>query len=484
MTLTRRLPGPLALGAPVLQTAYPLNPPFAFYLALRLARSKTVWDRIGAHVQPACMGAATTVLLTLAAGDCAKDLGRAPASTLLVFQRLRSYVDRGSHRMADVEAVLEQVEEFDAMAADAATRGESPPDDEAIIAEVLPLLRQRAQRQALVEGGQLLAAGNFAEMTAVADRIYEVSRLGEAAETADDDGWDDAKATIASVQGLPRCAVGVDELDVILRGGPHLGSYTTWAAATGGAKSTAICHVAATALIQRKNVLLAFLELPKWEGWSKIIANLTGVPLDAIRENAAGGWVALEGMKGRLGDVRMIEMPENRTTAQDIARWRDRAQQKYGVRYEVVCVDGVDHLTSASQPVGGSSYDLGKYVCADLDTFAGGGVDKSDPIWLHVTSHLQRGKKYSALALDGTPLPGKDDLADSKHRANKTHYLITNLVKRDEAGTEMIYFNLAKSRFSRSDVVVGPIPCDMATARIVLPYQPHGNPALPWGVTP
>lgn len=470
------LPAP----GPTLTQPYPLTPAFAFFVALRLARSALVWGRIGEYVQPACLGAPVSVLLATAAADVARTLGRAPASDLLVYQRLRTYVDNGTHTMEEVVAVLESVEEYDQLAQDAAARGNSPPDDEAVIRELLPILRQRAQRQAFVEGGQLLAAGNLEALEGIAERIVAANRLGAAAESDDDDGWDTARATIVAVQGLPRCPVGVDELDVVLGGGPHLGSYTTWAAATGGAKSTAICHVIATALMQGQNALLALLELPRWEGWAKVIANLTGIPLDAIREDADGGWITLDRMKGRLGDLRIKTFPEGQTTTADIARWRQRAQQKYGLRYAVVGVDGVDHLTSTAHDPRAGGYDLGRHVCAELDQFALGGPSQDDPIWLHVTSHIQRGKKFTVTAADGTLLPGKDDLADSKHRANKTHILVTNVVRRDPAtGAESIYFNLGKSRFTRSDIILGPLPCDMATARLVLPLIPPDRGQLP-----
>lgn len=460
-----------ALAAPrSLPQPYPITKHFAFYLALRLCESRALWARIGEYLQPEALPCPVARMVATHAAELARELGHGPASRLLTLQRIRRSVDDGARTESEVSDLIAMMADFDALCIAAEARGESPPSDDAIAAEVLPFLKARTQRQALVEGGQLLAAGNTAALAEIGQRLLDAERVGQLA-VDDDDGWGEARATIESVQGLPRCSVGVEELDAILRGGPHLGSYTTWAAGTGGSKSTAVCHALATALLRRKNCLFVTLEMPKWEAWAKVIANLTGVPLDAVRENAEGGWAALAGLQSKLGDIRIGRFPDGASVA-DIAAWRQRKQQQHGMAYDVVAVDGVDHLSDRTHNGRDGTYELGRKVCTALDLFATGGAQGEDPIWLHVTSHLQRGKTYSEKAADGTRVPGKDDLADSKHRANKTHYLITNTVQRDESGAEAIYFNLAKSRFSRSNIVIGPLPCDMATARLVMPYLP------------
>lgn len=460
----------LGLARPVLAAPYPLSPAFAFYLAVRFCRSAEVYNAIAEHVQAECVPDPSARHLFVAALDVGRTFGRAPADIVVVLQRLERSVDNGDIRASEIEDVRARVLEFDTRLEEAMIRGDKPPSDAILVAEVTPMLQTRAHRQLLLDATQLLAANDSTGLAEIGKKMIDVVSIGALA-SDDDDGWEDAQTTIDSIQGLPRCPIGVEEIDIILRGGVHLGSYTTWAAGTGGSKSTAIAHACATALLRRKNVLLAVLEMPKWEAWAKIIANLTGVPLDAIRNSEAAGWGALASMRGKLGDLRIIKL-EDPTPVSTIRAWRQRKQQQYGVPYDFVAVDGVDHLTSARHDPRNGSYELGRAVCAELDDFAVGGPHGDDPIYLHVTSHIQRGKQWSAKATDGTRVPGKDDLADSKHRANKTHYLITNTVVRDEGGAESIYIHLAKSRFSRADVVIGPVPCDLGTARLVKPYVP------------
>lgn len=469
--LLRALPGGRSLATPVSVQPYPFSVDFAGYLTLRLVRSRDMWARIGDWVEAGALPEGPVRLLFTAAKDIARSLGHGPSSTLLAVQRIRRWVDDGTHKVEELRAVSDLIEAIDSYMDDVRERGETPPEDTAVLAEVIPLLQARAQRAALVDAGQLLAAGVTEGLGEVGDRMRTAERIGASSFDLGD-GWEDAWGTITAMGGLARCTIGVEEVDALMGGGVHKGSYNTWGAGTGGSKSSSMAHVIASALLRRKNCLFAVLEMPKWEAWAKVIANLTGVPLDAVRANEEGARQILRGMAGHLGRLRVGAFPDGQTTVADVARWRDAVEAHYNEPFEVVAVDGIDHLVAPGWRPADGTYELGRQVCTDLDAFAQGGSRSERAIYLHATSHVQRGKQYTAKAADGTRLPGKDDLADSKHRANKTHNLFTNVVVKGGAdGTgvgESIYIHVAKARYSR-DGVIGPLPCDMATSRLVLP---------------
>jgi len=466
--------------APPPSPPYPLTPDVAAFIGFYAATSRDFYARLGGALEATSIAYPDVRLLLLASQEIAREAGHGPGSAALVLQRIRRWQDQGTHTADELVAAATLLDTV----ADRIDDGTGVVAPEGIVRELVPLLQERARRAALMEGHLLLAAGSGAALhAAVASRLAAAESIGD---DEDDigDGWDDAETSIASIQGLPHCRLGVEELDALLLGGPHEGSYTIWAAGTGGSKTTSIVHAACTGLLQGHNVLIATCETPKWEVWCRVLSNLSGIPLDAVRTGETAAMKVVRALKerGAFGNIRLKEFEDGVVTVESLRRWRDSVQQKLGMRFGWVGVDGIDQLTAPGWKQSDGTYELGKVVGKALDTWA---KDTKDPLYLHATSHVKRGVTYTQKAADGTRVPGKDDLADSQHRARKAHYLITNTaVTNPETLETSGYFHIAKSRFSRADIVVGPLPMDLGCARIVRPVATNPGAGLPFAPGP
>lgn len=469
----------LALARPALAPApgaaappYPLTPAFLAATVVYLCRSRAFWSRVGSWVDPGAIPNAGARLLVLAARAIADDIGHGPEGTAHVLQRIRGWVDNGTHTAADYRDACSTLEAID----DASDRGELPSED-AVLTELIPELKRRANREALVEANLLAASGRTEELATVGAKLDATAGIGAALDDLGD-GLDDAEAALASVRGRPHCPLGVDEVDALLNGGPHLGSFSLWGAGTGGSKSTAMVHLACSAALLGESALIIATEMETPEYWARILANLSGVPVNAVRADSTKARVIVARMRAQMGDIRVVKAPDGETTVADVHSLHTRTEERFGKRYNFLAVDGFDGLTHRRWKPAEGTNRLGQLVGVELDALATGSFGRGGhPIYLHVTSQLQRGKKWSEAAADGTPVPGKDDFADSQYRARKAHYVFTNTVKNDpDTGRSNLYLHVAKSRFSGSAIVFGPMESDLGTGRLVMPVAAPAPP--------
>lgn len=455
---------------------YPLTPAFLAATVIYLCRSRGFYARVGAWVDPGAIPNAGARLLVLAARAIADETGHGPEGTVHVVQRLRGWVDAGTHTREDFAAAAAALEAID----DAADRGELP-SEEAVLQELVPELKRRASRDVLVEANLLAASGRTEELATVGARLDASAGIGVAVDDLGD-GLDDAEAALASVRGRPHCPVGVDEVDALLNGGPHLGSFSLWGAGTGGSKSTSMVHGACTAALNGENAIIFATEMETPEYWARILANLSGIPVNAVRANDAPARAIVARMRPMMGDIRVVRVPDGETTVADVHGILTRTEHRFGKRYNYVAIDAFDGLTSRRWKPAEGTNRLGQIIGIELDALCTGNFGRGGhPLYLHVTSQLQRGKKWTVAAADGTPVPGKDDFADSQWRARKAHYVFTNTATRDaDTGEERMYVHLAKSRFSASAIVFGPLLSDLGTGRLVMPTAPAPAGELPF----
>lgn len=456
---------PLAIAPPG-APPYPLTPAFLGAMVVYLCRSRSFWARVGAWVDPGAIPNEGAKLLIVAARSIADSTGHGPEGTAHVLQRIRGWVDAGTHTAEDYRGAAAALDAIDA----AGDRGELPSED-AVLGELVPELKRRAARDVLVEANLLAASGQTDALVGVGARLDASAGIGVAVDDLGD-GFDDAEAALESVRHRPHCPVGVDEADALLNGGPHLGSFSLWGAGTGGSKSTSMVHVACTGALVGENALIISTEMETPEYWARIYANLSGVPVHSVRSDSTLARSLVARMRSRLGDIRVVRVPDGETTVADVANLLRRTEARFGKRYNIVAIDGIDGITDRRwRPTDGTNR-LGQLVCVDLDAFCKGefGTGDRHPLYLHVTAQLQRGKKWTESAADGTPVPGKDDIAESHYRAKKAHYVFTNTAKKDpDTGLVSLYFHVAKSRFSGSGIVYGPLESDLGTGRLVMP---------------
>lgn len=461
------VPGGTPAGLPIGVTPYPFTAPFAQAIAYRLATSREAWATLGQWVDAALLPDPSAALIVEATRAIASERGMGPCSMTLVLQRINRWVDAGTHRRSDLAACAAL-----ALRADEDEEAGAPwPTVADVLAEAVPLLQARHRRRVVAEASMDAAAGNG--LAAAAEKMLAVERIGVS--TSDLGEGFDVLAAAPEAQSprhsRVRIPMGLPEVDYLLGGGPWRGTVMLVAGSTGGAKSMTLIAVAAATMLHGpdESVLYATMELQPPDINTRLRAHITGVPLGALETHEGRGIAArfLAAMRGRVGDWRVKKFPDGEVTVADLEAWVDDYERTTRRKVTRLIVDGVDHVAPPPQKMKqrDGSYEAGRLVMRGLEALA-----QDRGISVIASSHVQRGLPNAVQHPDGTRLPSKDCLADSKHRQNAADFVVGITVRADaaDARVKWTYVHMAKVRGAAgSDTILGPFRADLPHARIV-----------------
>lgn len=490
---------------------YPFTRAFAQALAYRLATDHDAWATLGQWVRAAAFPDPGAALIVEACAAIARERGNGPASSVLVLQRVQRWVDAGQQRASELAACAAVFN--DAMdAADAGTPWLSTAE---LIAEAQPLLLAQHRRETAVEFARDAAAGN--DLTVYAERILAVEGLGVqrvdlgsgldaligAAPTGadgdpDDDAADAEIMRLDASYARRRIPLGLPEVDYYLGGGAWRRTLALIAGGTGGAKSMALIGVLAASVLHGpdESCLYAACEMEERDAQMRIMAHLSGVATSDLETPEARVVAAryLRRLRGRVGDYRVRQFADGEVTVADLEAWVKDYERTTGRKVTRLIVDGVDHLSAPRALMGtrDGDYQAGKHIMRGLERLA-----QQRDISVVASSHTTRGKAFSVKHADGTPLPSKDDLAESQHRAKVAHIIVTLTVRADPADPRVkwTYMYFAKNRFGVGEgAFFGPALADLAHARVLavtgsgtptvlvngVPVNPHAPPVNPF----
>lgn len=410
------------------------------------------WARVGHAIDPEALGTPEARLALETARVIAKETGAGPAALLLVVQRLRRQMHEGKITLAQVAAVNDM---FDRVR----DAGYFAYED-AIAAELVPILRRRIQSAAVLAAHDEYARrGDFKTVTTALERA---SRLGVqensigvlATKTA---GFDE----IDAMGTLKRLPTGVLELDLQLREGLHRTGLGVVLGGSGDGKSQWLVHTAATAMTCAANLFVGFatLELPKPIQLARLYANLTGVLTNDILDDPAQRAEAkrrISVMEPHIGACVVEEFSPHATTVGDIAGWVDRVADQFGRRFDLLVVDYGDKLTAKVPGRDASEYTVMRYVYEGLRRDLA--VERDMWVWTASQAARLSGKdKEKRLDIE--------HVADSMHKVRVADLLIT-LNARDDGAQLLAY--VAKNRLGRARFQAGPWPTDFDRARIAV----------------
>ncbi len=144
---------------------YAFDPDFERAVVALCCERPRFYGRIGVALNPEFLRSPEAQLILKAAQSCARTSGRGPSSSLIVVQRIRTWVDDGKLTLADAHDAAEYL--------DAAEDKGLPPEDD-VADEIAPLLRTRAQeelvRTALDSHGKGQSLDFFEKIKKQADR--------------------------------------------------------------------------------------------------------------------------------------------------------------------------------------------------------------------------------------------------------------------------------------------------------------------------
>lgn len=419
--------------------AYGFDRAFERAIGLLAASTPRFWGACGYALDPDAVQLPEVKLILKAARAIAKDTGRGPTSSVLLVQRLRRWVDEG-------QVTLEQC--YDVM--DLLLETPDPPPYKEVIAEVAPLLKRRIQqdvvRVAIDEYGK---RGDF-------ERVKKMVRASERVGTHDFS--EGLRLNMGSfdemerLKHLERFPIGIPEVDTMLGGGVPRGSCTVFVAKSGGGKSMQLSHTASRNLRKGLFCVYATLELPEAEILARVMANLTGVPIDEIKNGRTkSAKQRVRQLIPQLGTFLVKSFPAKATTVGDIRDWVTQCEENEGYPVDVVVIDYGQKLRS--------------HLREENEYHAQGTVYEEFRVWMEQTA------KVGFTASQAKRRPGKeagrmldaDDIAESMKQVHVADLVLT--LNRDE---DQLTYNCPKWRYGISEWNVGPLPHDWERGRQVV----------------
>lgn len=427
-------------------TPYKFERSFECFVVALACTNPKFWGRISAAIEIEGFELQASRDALAAVRDIANERGRGPDKAALVLQRLRSWMTEGKLPLARVHAVAEMLE-------DAADWG--LPSPEAVLNEIVPVLKGRSVQALTLELVQESVKGSKADMGHIKRRVEQHERLGERDVSIGHRLGLGSLDRIKALSELDRLPFGIPELDSVLDGGMGHG-LGIFIAGTGVGKSMFMCHAAAHALMNGLHVVYATLELPSEEIEARIVANLTGLPINALMSGQADlvAQTRLAAMEPFMGRLVTRDFTPKGTTVDDLIEWIEEVEAEAGVPVHVAIVDMLSKLKGWSGKKGVGPQSTYLEVGDVTETFRNYVKDRRK--WGLSGMQPQRGAKDKK-KID------TDDVADSMEAVRTADTVIT--ASRTEDETQFEYF-VAKSRFSEARKLVGPLPHDHACGRM------------------
>lgn len=433
---------------------YPFDARFEADMVTALCRRPLLWAQLADFIEIEALTGEVSRRAFGAARDVFRETGRAPSSLLEVIQCLRRQVDKGK---LEIERVTEVSDYFD----DALDRGLS--DDSGIIGQVKPILQRRAERAAI--DNALGAYAAHEDVVAVFSDVERVKRIGESTSLEEALMGAQGIELIDRSRHVARLKTGIYELDAVLGGGVRRGTSGMFLGEGSAGKSVALTQVAVAGAVQGIPTAYATLELPAATVHARLLANLTRIPIDVILDDPKGCGVLEEtnrinALINGMAPIYVADFPARATCPDDLFRWVESLQLKYGVPVLQLVVDYADKCGSGAKRARGEASSYEEFGSIYDQLFNWG---KSKDKWVWTASQATRGgnRKGSVLTLD--------DVSDS---INKTRNFDTVVTLNPTDEYTMMTFGIAKNRHGKRGAQVGPLPVEFECARIApVEYQ-------------
>lgn len=419
--------------------SYELDPDFERSVAVLCVQSQRFWGTIGYSVEPQALRIPECKLLVQAARAIAKELGTGPSSPTIAIQRMRRWRHEGKVTLEQINSCIDLLFEHTV-----------PPEKE-IISELRPVIQRKIQAEAVKKAIETYGKdGDFSEVTAI---INKANRIGQVDTSIGMRLGITSLKEIERLRHLEKMSLGIPELDIVLRGGPPRGTETVFIGPPGAGKSMTLSHVVSKNAILGMFCVVATLEVPEPVWVARVMANITDTPIDVIMD---GDHKKLKKqitkLHPTLGTVIVKDFPAKLTTMLDIREWVKQVEAAEGYECDLIAIDYGDKMRSHSKD--------------DQSEYSGQGTVFEDfRLFVHER------KKWGITASQSTRRAGKeknrrielDDVADSMHKVRVPDLVITLNPQEDQMA-----YHIAKNRYGKSDITVGPFPYDFECGKIVI----------------
>lgn len=430
-----------------MERSYNFSPDFERAVAALSATSPEFFGKAGTHIRPDKIVQEDCRLLIRAAQEIARDLGRGPSQGSIVLQRIRRWVEHGKTAESEWNAAALLLVEV------------PPPALDEVLCEIVPILREEAETATLIE--IMDARGKRKDLAPLVEKLSKAERLGIIDTSVGTMLGMASLSEIERLNALDRIPTGVMELDAALDGGVSRGQLAFWMSGTSGGKSMALVQCTTQCLLQGGVVAYATLELSRALTKARLVAHLTGVPINEVVAQPHGeAEKRLAEILPKIGTCVVEEFPAGTTTVPDLDAWLDRVAEQVGRPVDMVAVDYADKLASHKRNKFGdeqSAYKGMETVYETLRLLA-----HRRGIWCWTASQARRrGAKERGLTLEN------EDVSDSVHKVRVADVVIS--INNEQGQEAMLSFFIAKNRTGRALMRVGPVPHDFACGRLCPP---------------
>jgi replicative DNA helicase len=186
-------------------------------------------------------------------------------------------------------------------------------------------------------------------------------------------------------------------------------------AGTGVGKSLFMCHVAAGALTQMKNVLYITMEMSEERIAERIDANLLNIPIDQLENLSKVSYDSKINKLASKGVGKLIikEYPTGAANSSHFRSLLDELKMKKDFKPDLICIDYLNICSSSRMKAMGGSINSYTYVKAIAEELRGLAVENNVPV-LTATQTTRGGYGNSDVGLEDTSesfgLPATADL--------------------------------------------------------------------------
>lgn len=431
---------------------YGLDPAFERVIAAMLCCRPKFYGVIGRELDPSRLEVPTAALIARVVQEIGKERGRGPQDPVLATQRLHRWVQDGLATREEVHAVVDLLDEH----------LDKLPPEQAVIDELAPILKRVLHEETVRTAMESYAKkGDLEEVADVINRARQVGVQDHS--TGSKFGLASLK-DIARMRQADRLPTGILELDAGLGGGLPRGKAGMIVGGAKMGKSMYLTNQIATGISQGLFVAEATLELNEEDQQTRLIANLTSIPIDAIVEGQDEPVIeaALAPLLPTLGTYRVKFFPAKVTSMPDIIEWVAEIEREEGRKIDLLVIDYLDKLGSSNRKHSGE-YEIQGQAAEDFRLFCHG-----KGIWGWTASQPKRRD-----AKERQKRIEIDDIADSMGKARVMDLILTaHRPTEDE-----IEFFVAGNRHGKDKFSVGPFPHNLACAQIIN-VGPGSGPSL------
>jgi hypothetical protein len=312
---------------------YALHAGFEQGVLYHLIFSSKIHRMIGLAIEPDAFSDPVRCLIARAALEIGRERRAAPGSEDLILQRIHRWSGEGTVAQDQVVSACEMLWDIVEVG--------SKSEDDPVITELLPILRERRNRKSLKQALQTMMSRE--PMTDVIQELQVTSRLGNTEMPVGTDLRSDAtREEIRRMRMAARLSTGVDAIDSHLLGGPPPGTLSAIMSPPGGGKSMFLANLAARALERGLNVLIATLELSK-EAWAaRLISSITNIPVANIMDGSLLDEACdlIEANKV-LGNAIIAYITQS-TTVEELVDWVEEEERLHAWEADLLVVDYAD----------------------------------------------------------------------------------------------------------------------------------------------